>query len=670
MDFSKGWAHVVGSSTEDGPVLRCALSPYELVKSRLGASDQNIYDLFARGGLQLRPNAPCFGTRFRADGSIGPFSWQTYAEVSARIDSVAAALWKLQLVPKAAEGHRFLGMYLKNSPEWMVAAEACYKTGVVVVPMYDTLGAETVTYIQGQTKMDTVVCSASELPNLIQSCPFATVIATGIVGPELRRKCANAGFKLILFAELEAEGKASASVLPPPPAADDIALLCYTSGTTGDPKGAMLSHGNVLSATAMIAFPYDGKDKYLISDDVQEVHLSYLPLAHIFETVVLNGMLALGAAVGFYQGDTLKIIDDLQALRPTVFVSVPRLYNRIYDKVVGGAKDKGAIASALFARALRVKLENLEATGSVTHGLWDKLVFGKVAAQLGLDRCRLMFTGSAPLSDAVKDFMRVAFGVIFIEGYGMTESAAAGTLCHPLDLSKGHVGGPTVSIEVKLQDVPEMGYVSAATPPRGEICMRGPPIFKGYFCMPDKTAETIDGDGWLHTGDIGQWNADGTMKIIDRKKNIFKLAQGEYVAAEKIENIVMRSPLVAQCFVHGDSLQSYLVGIVVPDLEEVAKWAAAQGLGGGATPAALVTGEATSARLKAAVHEQMLAASKAAKLQGFEMVKKIALEAEAWSVENNILTPTFKLKRNEAKKKYAPQIEEMYATPIPTTSKL
>ena len=216
MDFSKGWSHVVGSSAEDGPVLRCALSPYELVKLRPGASDKNIYGLFA-SGLQLRPNAPCFGTRFRADGSIGPYAWQTYAEVSARIDRVAAALWKLQLVPKAAEGYRFLGLYLKNSAEWMVAAEACYKTGVVVVPMYDTLGADTVKYIQGQTAMDTVVCSADELPNLIEACPFATVVATGSVGPELRRQCAGAGFRLILFAELEAEGEPLVRVVYPLP---------------------------------------------------------------------------------------------------------------------------------------------------------------------------------------------------------------------------------------------------------------------------------------------------------------------------------------------------------------------------------------------------------------------------------------------------------------------
>ena len=152
LDTRMGWAHIVGSSPADGPVLRSALSPHELVTCRQDADYQNIYQMFAKGGLKRRPAAPCFGHRFLPNGSIGPYSWQSYTEVSARIDAVAAALWKLELVPRAAEGLRFLGLYCKNSPEWMLVAEACYKTGVVVVPMYDTLGADVVSYIQGQTQ--------------------------------------------------------------------------------------------------------------------------------------------------------------------------------------------------------------------------------------------------------------------------------------------------------------------------------------------------------------------------------------------------------------------------------------------------------------------------------------------------------------------------------------
>ena len=378
-------------------------------------------------------------------------------------------------------------------------------------------------------------------------------------------------------------------------------------------------------------------------------------------------MLFHAGAVGFYQGDTLKIVEDLQALRPTVFSSVPRLYNRIYDKIVGGAQAKGLIARSLFARALSTKLDALRTTGAIEHGLWDKLVFSKVAAQLGLDRCRVMFSGSAPISDSVKDFMRVAFSVVFLEGYGMTESAAGGTLSHPDDFSNGHVGNPSLSTEVKLQDVAEMGYVSSELPPRGEVCMRGPTVFMGYYKMEEKTKETIDDDGWLHTGDIGRWNADGTLSIIDRKKNIFKLAQGEYVAAEKIENVCARCPLVAQCFVYGDSLQSYLVMIVVPDGEEVAKFAGHAPPTGAADYAgvAKVLGGAAAPKLAAAVRSQVVEAAKAAKLHGFEIPKKIHLAAEPWTADNGLLTPTFKLKRNDAKKRFQTEIDKMYAEGVP-----
>ena len=212
LDPRVGFAHVVGSSPGDGPVLRNALSPHALVACRADADYRNMYHMFACGGLARRPDAPCFGSRLRPDGSVGPFEWQTYAQVSARIDAIAAALWKLQLVPSAAQGLRFLGLYCKNSPEWMLAAEACYKTGVVVVPMYDTLGAEVVGYIQGQTQMASGVCSAAELPSLVKKCPFRHVIAYGAVGHELRAQCARAGFQLHLLAQLEEQGRAAASL--------------------------------------------------------------------------------------------------------------------------------------------------------------------------------------------------------------------------------------------------------------------------------------------------------------------------------------------------------------------------------------------------------------------------------------------------------------------------
>jgi len=633
------------------------------VKAPTDGEYHNIYHLFSRGGLRMRPTAPCFGSRVRDDGSISTYQWQTYQEVDKRVGAFAAALVKLDLAPTTADGKRFLGFFLKNSRDWMVGALACYRIGVVVVPMYDTLGPETVSYIQGQTMMSTALCTAAELKLLTKqkTFPFANVLVSGALSKEVRAAAEAKGVRVFTVAELEALGQPNLGLLAsvPEPKPADLAYLCYTSGTTGDPKGAMLSHGNLLAAIGNAGFPSQSIFA-MDPNGPQEVHLSYLPLAHVFEPVVMNFCLYRGAAVGFYQGDTLKILEDLQALRPTLFVSVPRLYNRIHDKIIGGAKAKGGIAGYLFAKGLEAKLERLHSTGSVEHGLWDPLVFSKVRKQLGLDRCAKMLCGSAPIAANVKDFLRVAIGAVFIEGYGLTETSAAATIVHPEDISNFHVGMPVLCAELKLQDVSEMGYSSKNMPPSGEVCVRGPCVFGGYYKLPDKTAEAFDAEGWFHTGDIGAWTSTGCLRIVDRKKNIFKLAQGEYVAAEKIEMALLRCPLVAQMFVYGDSLQSCLVGICVPDADEVATWASANGLAG-KKAADLLKSEATKKQLQAAVEAQIAAASKEAGLKGFEKIQALHLDAEAWSVDNGLLTPTFKMKRNDLKKHYQSVIDAMYA---------
>jgi len=662
LRLDAGYACVVGHESGEGPVLRNKMSAARLTDRPLGSPElQNIYELFSKSGLQLRPHSPCFGSRVREDGSVGPYSWQTYAEVSARIDALAAALWKLEMVGLTADGFRFLALYCKNSRDWMVAAEACFKTGVVVVPMYDTLGASVVSYIQAQTGCLTVVCTEAELLKMLppHSCPFKDVVVCGPLAESTKAQSKQAGVRVHRLAELEAFGAADAAALRgvKSPGYDDIALICYTSGTTGDPKGAMISHGNVLGALGMSDHPEFPVFNFDVAKP-QEVHLSYLPLAHIYETVIMHTAIYGGAAIGFYQGDTLKILDDLGELRPTIFVSVPRLYNRIYDKILAGVAAKSAVAKALFARGMRAKLQQIERGGGYTHALWDKLIFGKVQAQLGLDRCHTMTCGSAPISAEVKDFMRAVLGGRFLEGYGLTETCASCTLAHPDDATNHHVGMVSTSAELKLVDVPDMNYFSTSVPPCGEVCVRGPVVFKGYYKMADKTAEAIDADGWFHTGDVGSLTATGCLRIIDRKKNIFKLAQGEYVAAEKIETICGRCPLIAQIFVYGDSLQSYLVAAVVPDAEETAKWAEAQGLGG--TSLRQLTEGAAGDKLHAALLAQIKAAAAEAKLAGFEIVKQLVIDPEPWSVENNLLTPTFKMKRVDLKKRYKAQFDALY----------
>eukprot|EP00435_Cladocopium_sp_Y103_P055686 s860_g18.t1 len=238
---------------------------------------------------------------------------------------------------------------------------------------------------------------------------------------------------------------------------------------------------------------------------------------------------------------------------------------------------------ALFDRAYAAKKAAL-VHGKNTHPVWDRLVFSKIAEKVGLDKVRVMITGSAPIADHVLDFLRIVFACPVFEGYGLSETTGAGTVTADGDLAPGTVGAVLSCNELRLKDVPDMGYLRTdqvhkagereiPCHGRGEICFKGTNVFKGYYKMPDKTAEAIDEDGWFHSGDIGMWLPDGRLKIIDRKKNIFKLAQGEYVAPEKIEGLNVQSHFVAQSFVYGDSLKTQLVAIVVPDADTAASWA-------------------------------------------------------------------------------------------------
>jgi long-chain acyl-CoA synthetase len=220
-------------------------------------------------------------------------------------------------------------------------------------------------------------------------------------------------------------------------------------------------------------------------------------------------------------------------LKPTIFASVPRLWNRLYDKVNATIRDEGGLKQKLFNMGFSSKQDGLKAGGPPTSGFWDALIFSKLKARLG-GRVRLMITGAAPLSEEVYRFLQIAFCVPVLQGYGLTETAAALSLTRPDDFSTGHVGSPILSVEVRLADVPEMNYSSKNDPPTGEVCVRGNNVFKGYYKNEAQTNADVK-DGWFHTGDVGRWNPNGTLSIIDRKKNIFKLAQGEYVAAEHVE---------------------------------------------------------------------------------------------------------------------------------------
>lgn len=631
----------------DGDHARMNSLTTELVES-LFDDVTTIHEAFMRG-VRISGDKPCLGYR---SSPGGPYAWLTYNEVLERSFNTGSGLLEIGCQEGDSE-HTFVGVYAPNKIEWVLVEQACNLYSLSIIPLYDTLGAEACIYIINQAQMTTVVCDEGKLKVLLEEaekCPkLKNVVKIGDeVTDEEKAAGDKIGVKIISFKELEDLGKINKKEKKPPKP-DDIAVVCYTSGTTGNPKGVMMTHKNVTAILASLVYIIE-KCGLGVSDS--DMHMSYLPLAHMYERLALLMMFTYGGKVGFFGGNVKNILEDLQALKPTLFISVPRVLNRVYDKVMKEVSSN-PMKSFLFNMAMRAKRAELERNIVRKDSIWDYLVFRKIQNSLG-GRVRFLISGSAPLRDDVMVFLRCALGCQVFEGYGQTETTAAASLQLIGDQTFGHVGPPLPCNKIKLVDVPEMGYY--AKDGKGEICVCGPNVFKGYLYNEEKTKETIDEDGWLHSGDIGEWLPTGTLKVIDRKKNIFKLSQGEYIAPEKIENIYTQCSMVHQVFVHGDSKKSNLVAVVVPEPDPVQKWADENSVQGD------ISSLCDEEKLIKAILDQMVAEGKKEKLKSFEQVKAISLTPEMWTVENNLLTPTQKLKRPILKTMFAKTFEELYST--------
>lgn len=387
-----------------------------------------------------------------------------------------------------------------------------------------------------------------------------------------------------------------------------------------------------------------------------ETVVSYLPYTHSFEQILFAFALVVKYRIGFYSGDPTRLVEDCGKLKPHVFPSVPRLYNKIYAKLQGKFGEASGVKKWLVNNALAKKEANLARDGTLTACCYDKIVFKKVRALLG-GNVRYMLTGSAPITKDVLEFLKISFSCPILEGYGLTESAAGSCITEATDPVSGHVGGPVESIKIRLKDLPDMNYLSTDLPyPRGEVCLKGPAIFSGYYKRPDKTQEAFDSEGWFLTGDVGLVYPNGSIRIIDRSKNIFKLSQGEYIAPEKIEQILTLSPMIAQCFVYGNSLKNNVVAVVSPEEVWAEQWAKDNNL-----KASDFETLCQNEDLKAEIGRDMVRLATENKLSSLEKPKLFCLHHELFSLENNCITATFKLKRNVAFELRKDLIDEMYA---------
>jgi long-chain acyl-CoA synthetase len=519
------------------------------------------------------------------------------------------------------------------------------------VSLYETLGPEATEYIINHGQLTCVVCSLPHIPTLLKLAariPSVKIIIsldpldsgepTGFSKQALLSSAAaDLGIKIFSMEDVEALGAQSGRPIRPP-TRDDILTINYTSGTTGDPKGVVLLHkAGVAGITAARS------NESILPNDV---HFSYLPLAHIYGRMGDQTALAAGASIGYFHGDITALVDDMKILRPTGLLSVPRLYNRISSAVQSATVEADGIRGALSRRVIATKKANMQLpAGKATnkHLLYDRIWTPKVLKGVGLPRVRTMVTGSAQLDPDVHQFLRAAFGNNFIQGFGMTETYAVGTVQMPGDFTTGNIGPPCPCVELCIESVPDYDYTVNDKPnPRGELLLRGPIMFHEYYKNPEETQKSVEADGWFHSGDIVEVDKMGRFKIIDRKKNVLKLSQGEYISPERIENVYMASTnIISMAYVHGDPNASCLVAIFGIDPEHFAPYAS-NILKKPLAPSdlAALKAAASDPRVKAAVIKQLDVIGKKHKFNSYEKVRNCMLDLEPFSVENELLTPT------------------------------
>lgn len=576
---------------------------------------------------------------------------------------------------KRSDGQNYhcVGIYSRNRYEWLVAQYGIYYDNGTVVPLYDTLGPESVLHIIKEVGLKVIICGICEgkkLLNILEDNNnkisenekmMEELILLDESDEEIQSKCSKLSIHLLQYNDIITQGK-SHLVEPEKPTSDDAAMVMYTSGSTGLPKGVILTHMNISSVSQSACWHH----KEVVGNP-SIYYLSYLPLPHAFEQFLLSCFLSGGSHIGFYSGDKNLVMEDVSILHPTIFVSVPRIFTRMKDTIEKTIKKQGKLINSIFENGLKVKMNGLK-NGYIKNQFYDSIIFDTVKRKIGFDRIKLIMSGSAPLLSEIIEFLRCVLSCPVFEGYGMTESSGGLCVAELEDYkSLNHCGGPIKASEVRLMSIREKGYlisdkihesnnnVMIECNGRGEICFRGYNRSIGYFRNKELTYDTIDSDGWFHSGDVGLFDKEGKLHIIDRIKNIIKLSQGEYIAVEKLENIYQNCKYIDQIFVYGDSYKNSIVAVIVPDRSSLKILSEKFDLKDNS-----IVELCENEKVKEEIMKELNEIWKLKKLNGIERISGILLESEAFTVEDKFMTPTMKLQRHNLYSHYEDKISELY----------
>ncbi len=563
----------------------------------------------------------------KAEGAWRPWNWPRVEEESRAIAAWLAARG-------VAPGDRVV-LVSENRPEWCIADLAILRAGAVTVPAYTTNTAADHAYILNHSEAKAVICSTRELQKaLLPALAEAPAVRSGLfMEPPVD------GPPEGLTAAVWQQVAAAPDVHPPVDYTDrltrgDVACFIYTSGTSGHPKGVMLTHGNILADV-------QGAVRLLEQIGLEhEVFLSFLPLSHAYEhTAGLWFPIAIGAQIYYAEGIE-SLASNLLEARPTILTCVPRLFEVMRQRIDRQLRRRGGVGLRLFETAIRLGRERYERgrlgpVDAAFDRLLDVLVRRKVAARFG-GRLKALVSGGAPLNYDVGIFF-VALGLPLLQGYGQTEASPV-IACNPPGRCKiDTVGPPLEGVEVRLAE-------------DGEILVRGPIVMKGYWKDETATARTIR-EGWLHTGDVGTFDADGYLRITDRKKDIIVNSGGENISPQKVEGVLAFQPEIAQAAVYGDR-RPYLVALIVPDPEFVRGFARAHGL---PEEPALLAGDG---KFRAAIAAAVERANE--RLAATERVRRFDILAEMFTIAEGLLTPTLKIRRHLVHRRYRERFEALY----------
>ncbi|KAG7035485.1 Long chain acyl-CoA synthetase 4 [Cucurbita argyrosperma subsp. argyrosperma] len=611
------------------------------------------WDIF-RMSVEKNPGNRMLGRRKIVEGNVanaGEYQWLTYKEVYDLVLKIGNAIRSMGYGP----GEK-CGIYGANCSEWIISMEACNAHGLYCVPLYDTLGAGAIEFIICHAEISIAFVEEKKICELLKTLPntaktLKTIVSFGNVSNDHKEEVDKFGLEIYSWEEFLQKGDSQQYELPVKEKSD-ICTIMYTSGTTGDPKGVLLSNNAIIALIAGV--------KHLLTSlnvEVQEndVYISYLPLAHIFDRVIEEVFILNGGSIGFWRGDVKLLVEDIGELKPTIFCAVPRVLERIYGALNQKISSGSLIKKSMFNFAYSYKYNQMQKgkKHEVAAPLFDKLVFDKVKKGLG-GRVRIILSGGAPLAAHIETFFRVVTCAHVLQGYGLTETCGGTFVSLPNELPMlGTVGPPVPNVDICLESVPELGYDALASTPQGEVCIKGDTLFSGYHKREDLTTEVLV-DGWFHTGDVGEWQPDGSLKIIDRKKNIFKLSQGEYVAVENLELIYGLVSDIEMIWIYGSSFESFLVAVVNPKKEALEHWAEENGIKG---DFADLCGDR---RAKDYILGQLSKIAKEKKLKGYEAIRAVHLDPILFDIERDLLTPSFKKKRPQLLKYYQKEIDDMY----------